>query len=193
MKHVISLFLMLSLVISLSACGKSQADEATASEYTDSMTNLLDELNAQAEELANTSSEITEGDLYNAVIAIHPDVVLTTLGDGTSLSIYIFLDEQSPEDTSKSFYDILNAICNTCALEKTYSDLTFMMFVDGSFVALLTRIDYTSPISFSSTPPIVIEEEYEEYLNALYYSNDSSNDISTTFDATLDELYKKYK
>lgn len=151
---------------------------------------LFSDLNRQAEELADSSKKITEGVLYDSISAVHPDVTIYDMGD--SLSISINLVHREYEDDSINFFDVLSSICQSCALEDSYSAISFSMVVDGKLVSMLTLTSYESPNNFSSSQPIILVNEYEEIINNIYSTVFSQNDITNTFDNNLESLKEEY-
>lgn len=151
---------------------------------------LFSELNRQAEETVASSKAITEGVVYDSIVAVYPNVELSEMGD--TLLISIKLSHETYESDSLKFFDVLTTICRSCALEDNYSDLTFSLIVDDKFIATFSLLNYTAPSSFSSSEPFVLNEEYAEPISTLYSLIFAQNDISNTFDESLESLKEKY-
>lgn len=158
---------------------------------TNSTFKSLDELENQAEELASSSEEITEGELYDSITAIYPDVVIHTNANN-DLSIRINLNHDTVENDSLSFFDTIISICGSCALENNSSNISYIMTVDGELVTMLSMLNYISFANFSTSSPVVFIDEYKESINYIYSSLFSKNDIANQFDDNLDSLEKKY-
>jgi hypothetical protein len=137
----------------------------------------LDELETQAKDLAASSEKITEGKLYDSITAIYPDVTIRTDADN-NLSIRINLAHDTIEDDSLVFFETVISICESCSLENYSSNISFIMMVDGEFVTMISMLDYTSLNSFSSTPPVVLVDEYESVINDIYSTLFSTNDVT---------------
>lgn len=150
----------------------------------------LAELDKEAEEKASASQKITEGPLYESITNIYSDVTIIDMVD--SISISINLTHNTYEEDSINFFDILTSICNNCELENNYSSVIFSMFVDDSYTAMLTLVNYTSPTSFSSVPPLIQNEEYEEIMQQLYSIIFLQNDVENNFDKNLDSIKEQY-
>ncbi|MCM1219406.1 MAG: hypothetical protein NC548_33420 [Lachnospiraceae bacterium] len=217
MKKCILCFFIITSMLLLSSCGNDTSPEdskaVTANNsaletenktssnedlsdvpvFNDSTSSDIDdyiaELNRQAEEQAATMKEITDGPLYDSIIAIYPDVRID--GDAMdSLYITIFLKHQSVEEDSFAFFDTLLSICQSCNLESDYSSISFSMMVDDKLITILTLGDYIGPNSFKTATPFFITDEYEEIITDIYSTLFSENDISNRFNEALDSLIK---
>ncbi len=164
----------------------SKVPETSASNITD----RLDELEMEVEEMVSNSSKITEGALYDSISSVYSDVSITDMGD--VICVTINLAHSSYDEDSAAFFYIVRSICNSCQLEANYSGAVFSLFVDDSSVASLTLIDYSSPTSFKSTAPAVFDDAYEDSLERYYNSIFVESDVSNNFDVDLNVLRDKY-
>ena len=199
MKRKICLLLVFCLILSLSACGVPQEDYDAMLEENKALQAQVEELKtevelltleAEREENNLKSPEITSGVFYDSVSKIHSNIALKEVETGISITIYLKHENELKDSTM--FFEVVNKIIETCQLEDYYSDVSFLMFVDDSFVSILTLVNYESPSSFSATEPLVIKEEYKDSIGTLYSIAFSSNDVLNTFDKNLKELQKKY-
>lgn len=216
MKTKLIYALMITFLLSLSACGSTstssdpeftESDSALTNFETESLpvedpslsetapalpdnepddstsldsTNSLEDLNRQAEELADSSEEITEGELYDSITAIYADVVIRTNANN-DLTIKLNLNHDTVETDSLAFFETIISICKSCALENESSNITFIMMVDSKFVTMVNFLNYASLGSFSTTEPVVLVSEYEETIKYIYSTLFSKNDISNQF------------
>lgn len=162
-----------------------QSDDSTLSDSADSS----DDLTRQAEELAATFEKITEGELYDSITAVYPDVAISKNAND-SLFIQINLNHDTVEADSLAFFENIISICSV--LEETYSGLSFAMMVDGKSITTIVFLDYVSLGSFSTTEPVVMVDEYEETIKYIYLNLFSKHDIMNQFDEHLDSLSEKY-
>lgn len=174
-----------------SALPDDQADDPTflgnsSNDSASVPTDPLDDLNRQAEELADSSEKITEGDLYDSITAIYPDVVIHTNANN-DLSIRINLNHDTIETDSLAFFETIISICTSCALENNFSNISFTMMVDSELVTMITFLDYASFSSFSTAEPIVMVDEYETTIKYIYSTLFSKSDITNQY---LDSLGK---
>lgn len=164
-----------------------QSNDSTSTAPSDS----LDDLMREAEELAASSKKITEGELYDSITAIYPDVVIHTDANN-DLSIQINLNHDTVETDSLAFFETVISICKSCALEHESSNISFTMMVDSEFVTMITFLDYASLDSFSTTEPVIMVDEYKEAIKYIYSNLFSKHDIENQTDEALDALGKKY-
>lgn len=193
MKKLYCCLLSLLMVLSLSSCGAEvsrDVDKLNDLASLDS-TDSSDDLTSQAEELATSFEKITEGELYDSITAIYPDVAIH-INSNNDLSIQINLNHDTVENDSLSFFETIISICTSCALENYSSIISFAMLVDSKFVTMIIFLDYTSLGSFSTTEPVVMVDEYEETIKYIYSALFSKNDIASQFDESLDALREKY-
>lgn len=176
-----------SLSETASVLPDDRSNDSTSLDSTDS----LDDLTRQAEELAASSVKITEGELYDSITAIYPDVVIYTDANN-DLSIQINLNHDTVENDSLAFFEAIVSICTSCALENYSSNISFTMMVDSKLVTTIVFINYASLGSFSTSEPVVFVDEYEEIIKYIYSTLFSKNDIMNQFDESLDALGKKY-
>ena len=137
----------------------------------------------------DTYEEITDGELFDSVSAVHSDVDLSAIED--TLYITINLTNSNVTDNTSLFFDVVNEICDTCHIEDFYSSISFTMSVDSDRIAMLTLLHYSSPTSFSSSY-VAFDGEYEEVFDEQYEASFLSNDIVHAFESALDELGEKY-
>lgn len=190
----------LEATLSNSETESSSAEEQPLSETTSSLpndktsdstsldsTDSLDDLTRQAEELAASSEKITEGELYDSITAVYPDVVIHTDANN-DLSIRINLKHDTVETDSLTFFETIISICESCSLENSSSNISFTMMVDDKPITTIVFMDYASLGSFSTTEPFVFVDEYEETIKYIYTTLFSKNDILISFDEYLNSL-----
>lgn len=165
----------------------SNTESALSDDQPDDSTDSLDDLTRQAKELASSSDEITEGELYDSITAIYPDVVIHTNADN-DLSVRINLAHDTIESDSLTFFEIIISICESCSLENASSNISFTMMVDDKPITMISFIDYASLSSFSTTEPFVLVDEYEETIKYIYTTLFSKDDISIQLDEYIDSL-----
>lgn len=149
----------------------------------------LDELQVRAKAKAETAITITSGSLYDTVTSIFNNVLLTSTADG-SLCILFTFDQSTAEETAIKFFDIAEQICKSYSIEKEYSSITFMLKTDEGLLAALTLLDYEASDSFTSGFT-VFEHEYETAFTSAYNNSSLNNDISDSFNTSLQQQYAK--
>lgn len=178
------------LINAFENCYSSISSTLPIASFSPSYENHLAQLDQEAEKLAASSQEITEGTLYDSITKIYSDVSITETNK--NLSITINLPNSSCEDEAIAFFYIVTSICDSCSLEDNYTSVNFSMFVDSTFITTLTLIEYTSSTSFHSTSPVVFKDEYEEIILSLYSNIYSSNDIINDYEKNLESVKEKY-
>lgn len=178
------------LITAFNNCYDSIVFSKTLETSTTNIDEYWDEIVAESEKAVVNSSKITEGDLYDSISSIYPNISINDMGD--TISIAINLTHSSYDEDSAAFFYIIQSICNSCQLEDTYSGAVFSLFVDNSLVATLTLTDYFSPTSFKSATPTVFDDAYRNSIEHYYNDLFSSADISNKFDDELNALRDKY-
>lgn len=172
-------------------CYNSMLLTPPVSAQSSSLEDHLAQPEKETAEDAQQTVKITEGELYDSITGIHPDVTIRQ--SSGSLSIRIKLSHESSEKDSIKFYDLISSICQSCELEKYCSTVSFSLEIDDEFITMFSLIDYTSPTSFSSTEPFsILVDEYKEPVSDLYWIYFSSNDVGNSFDREIDKLKEKY-
>lgn len=163
---------------------------SSASPQSSSHDDYIKELDRESEENADNAIEITEGDLYDSITAINPNVALYDMGDSLDISIYV--SHSTYEGDVNLFFFTLSSACINCSLEDYYSTISFSMFVDDSYITTMTLINYTGLDSFSTSEPVVFKKEYKDCISDFYTSYFSAYDIGANFEKDLDSLAEKY-
>lgn len=149
----------------------------------------LDKVKEEAEKIAANSKEITDGDLYDAITAIYPNVKITDMGE--SILIMISIEHDTIESDSATLFYLADAFLNGYALENDFSDVSFSMSVDGSAVGMLTLLNYKSPVSYDSSF-VAIKSEYSDTLNDVYNDGFLSHDLKKKYSDALNDIAEEY-
>lgn len=146
----------------------------------------LNDIEKKSEKTASVSSEITSGELYNLVTSIHSETTLTDMVDSLGVNIYL-TSNNSMTDNVYTFFDTITQIIKSCAIEESYSGVSFNMYIDNRIIALITLTSYISSKSFSSSCT-VIDDKYTDAVNSDYYIIFNDYDIQTQFDQRLNSI-----
>lgn len=149
----------------------------------------LDEIKQEAEKTASNSKEITNGDLYDAVISIYQNVKIMDMGD--SILFMIDIEHGTIESDSAGLFYFSNEILKKYPLEDSYSNVSFSMSVDGKAVAMLTLMQYTSAESYKADF-ISLDDSYDDAMENVYNSGFLQHDIISSFDSALKDISEKY-
>lgn len=149
----------------------------------------IEKIKQEAEKTASNSKEITNGDLYDAVISVYQNVRIMDMGE--SVLFMIDIEHNTIESDSAGLFYFSNEILKKYPLENSYSDVSFSMSVEGKAVAMLTLMQYTSSESYNSDF-ISLDDSYDDALENVYNNGFLQHDIMSSFDSALKDISEKY-
>lgn len=170
---------------SLNFIKKSDEKETTTSKIPN-----LDDIEDNAESEAAKAKKITNGELYDSITAIYPDVILYDM-DNNDLLISIYMSAGSVESNSVGLFYFTNEILNNCNIEKEYSSVSVNMMAEDKLTAMLTLLSYESSTSYKSDF-IVLDSKYEKDMKKIYEEGFLTHDIESVFDSELESIADKY-
>ncbi|MBC5752969.1 hypothetical protein H8Z76_02840 [Roseburia sp. BX0805] len=141
--------------------------------------------------VASEPKYIKQGDLFDRVSAICPNATIYSLND--TLNIQIPISHSSYDEDCTQFFNSMLSICDSCELEdEVYKNVGFSMFVDNKSITYIVLLDYSSPSSFSTCEPTIVDKNYAIPFSELYNKYFYENDIGTQSQKKYDALDRQY-